>query len=270
MHYTLHDLGRAQASNEWHAWPETQSLTLVCTVAWGGAGDCRYFLDNERFVLSDTAPAPAKKLFVWDRWSDAVHVIGEYLPQVPPCQPLCGSLPAATSLKCHRNFGIPACTVRWTTSQQSETTLPVAKLPDAGWIAGDHHSIQPFTLMRAPAAGSHISPWWCRPRVSPYSHACTDGRPGLLAQWPAAAVVPQRAPGGLRLNARRPGLAGAVQGSGDTPIWLPSACSCGGPPLYWLRTSPEQTHGLCQPACPRTCTCCCDKQCRLTAVACAT
>lgn len=51
-------------------------------VAWGGAGDCRYFLDNERFVLSDTAPAPAKKLFVWDRWSDAVHVIGEYLPQV--------------------------------------------------------------------------------------------------------------------------------------------------------------------------------------------
>lgn len=54
-------------------------------MAWGGAGDCRYFLDNERFVLSDTAPAPAKKLFVWDRWSDAIHVIGEYLPQVRHC-----------------------------------------------------------------------------------------------------------------------------------------------------------------------------------------
>jgi hypothetical protein len=91
-------------------------------VAWGGAGDCRYFLDNERFVLSDTAPAPAKKLFVWDRWSDAVHVIGEYLPQVRR-RAVCGCVVSrflvATLAHCPRAPSSPACAVRWTSNRQS-------------------------------------------------------------------------------------------------------------------------------------------------------
>lgn len=45
---------------------------------WGGAGDCRYFLDNERFILAETGGGARKKLFVWDRWRDSTHVIGEY------------------------------------------------------------------------------------------------------------------------------------------------------------------------------------------------
>ena len=85
-------------------------------MAWGGAGDCRYFLDNERFVLSDTAPAPAKKLFVWDRWSDAVHVIGEYLPQVRR-RAVCGCAVsrtlAATLVQFCRSLGSCVCTQRW-------------------------------------------------------------------------------------------------------------------------------------------------------------
>ena len=51
----------------------------LATVVWGGAGDCRYFLDNERIILAETG-ARTKKLFVWDRWQDAMHVIGEYTP----------------------------------------------------------------------------------------------------------------------------------------------------------------------------------------------
>lgn len=45
---------------------------------WGGAGDCRYFLDNERFILAETGADAKRKLFVWDRWRDSTHVIGEY------------------------------------------------------------------------------------------------------------------------------------------------------------------------------------------------
>ena len=86
-------------------------------MAWGGAGDCRYFLDNERFVLSDTAPAPAKKLFVWDRWSDAVHVIGEYLPQVHSGS-LCSSPSAATLVCRHRSLSTSVCAMWWTVRQQ--------------------------------------------------------------------------------------------------------------------------------------------------------
>ena len=48
-------------------------------MVWGGIGDCRYYLDNERFILAETG-TQTKKLFVWDRWQDAMHVIGEYAP----------------------------------------------------------------------------------------------------------------------------------------------------------------------------------------------
>ena len=53
----------------------------VCpAVVWGGAVDCRYFLDNERFILAETG-APTKKLFVWDRWRNTLHVAGDYAPR---------------------------------------------------------------------------------------------------------------------------------------------------------------------------------------------
>jgi len=48
-------------------------------VVWGGVGDCRYYLDNERFILAETG-TQTKKLFVWDQWQDVMHVIGEYAP----------------------------------------------------------------------------------------------------------------------------------------------------------------------------------------------
>lgn len=53
---------------------------IVClpAVVWAGAGDCRYFMDNERFILAETGGKAKKKIFVWDRWQRSTHVIGEY------------------------------------------------------------------------------------------------------------------------------------------------------------------------------------------------
>ena len=53
-------------------------LRAAPAVVWGGAGDCRYFLDNERFILAETGGEVKKKLFVWDRWQRSTHVIGDY------------------------------------------------------------------------------------------------------------------------------------------------------------------------------------------------
>ncbi len=56
------------------------AATLCNAVVWGGAGDCRYFPDNERFILAETG-AQSKKLFVWDCWRNAMHVVGDYSPR---------------------------------------------------------------------------------------------------------------------------------------------------------------------------------------------
>lgn len=119
---------------------------MASAVAWGGAGDCRYFLDNERFVLSDTAPAPAKKLFVWDRWSDAVHVIGEYLPQVrhrASCGCIVSRVSAATLAFCRRGHGSHAPSVRWTTNRQSPGNCSLLQsLSNAAWLGSRYPAIE--------------------------------------------------------------------------------------------------------------------------------
>ena len=56
-------------------------MCVLAAVVWRGAGECRYFWDNERFMLAESGGDESSKLFVWDRWRDSIHVIGDYALQ---------------------------------------------------------------------------------------------------------------------------------------------------------------------------------------------
>ena len=68
-----------QIFNIWRIKNYSNGATVI---GGGGVGSCRYFLNNERWVLADTAAGHVNTLFIWDRWSNTAHVIGEYALKV--------------------------------------------------------------------------------------------------------------------------------------------------------------------------------------------
>ena len=51
-----------------------RKLELPGTGGISTVDSCRFFRDNERFVVMSTSTGASRKLYAWDRWRDALQV----------------------------------------------------------------------------------------------------------------------------------------------------------------------------------------------------